>query len=415
MRTGTTPLALGITGIWVVVWLVTQRIATPPLSTTPTLAFAFGACLLAVLGYGSVLRGRRSWGGTSTSARLDGELTESVLAAGRTLPYLRGGLTPDTASQVAELLLPLAGATGVALSDSDRVLGTAGVVPASPPVVDLGRFQRSPVVHDRVTGGAVHAVSVPLQVRSRTAGSMTVFHQGAARPSVERIEGLARLVSLHLELAELTQEAQLASDARLDALRAQINPHFLFNTLNTIASKSRTAPDEARHLLQRLADFFRYSIRQDGQLAEFANEYFFVRTYLALEQARYEERLDVNFDIDPQVLSVKIPVLMLQPLVENAVKHGIAPKTGGGRLTLKARVDSLGGAVRLSVRDDGVGMSEEVLQRLVNRNFDVRPTGGVGLANISERLEHLYGERYRLDIRSSAGKGTRIDLQVPLR
>jgi LytS/YehU family sensor histidine kinase len=142
---------------------------------------------------------------------------------------------------------------------------------------------------------------------------------------------MAGILSLHLELAELAGAQQLAADAELDALRAQINPHFLFNTLNTIASRIRTDPEEARQLLLRLADFFRYAIRQHGQFADFAQEYAFVRTYVTLEQARFGDRLQVEYDVDPQVLGVEVPVLVIQPLVENAVKHGLGAKVGAAR------------------------------------------------------------------------------------
>lgn len=226
------------------------------------------------------------------------------------------------------------------------------------------------------------------------------------------MEGLAGILSLHLELAELDLERKLAVDAKLDALRAQINPHFLFNTLNTIASKARTEPEEARRLLLRLSDFFRYAVRQDRHLVEFGQEYFFVRTYLSLEKARYGDRLRIRYDVDPQVLTAQVPVLTIQPLVENAVKHGLADKVDGGTVRLKARVDPLTRTTSIRVTDDGVGIGRDMLERLTSG--DGAANGGVGLSNISQRLEALYGERYRLDIQSRAGGGTVVELQIPL-
>jgi two-component system LytT family sensor kinase len=223
-------------------------------------------------------------------------------------------------------------------------------------------------------------------------------------------------LALHLEMAELDREAQLAADARLDALRAQINPHFLFNTLNTIASKARTDPDAARQLLLRLADFFRYSIRQDGQFAEFAQEYFFVRTYLALEQARFGDRLKVRYDIDPQVLGAQVPVLVIQPLVENAVRHGLTSAGAGGTVTLRARVDPLVRATAITVQDDGTGMDADTLGRVVRGEAHAGSAGGgIGLANISQRLDNLFADQYRFDVRSRPGGGTTVELRVPLR
>ena len=231
-------------------------------------------------------------------------------------------------------------------------------------------------------------------------------------PARQPVQDLANILSLHLELAEADRERQLAADARLNALRAQINPHFLFNTLNTITSKARTDPEEARRLLVRLSDFFRYSIRQDGHFADFAQEYFFVRTYLSLEQARYGESLHVRFDVDPQVLSVQVPVLTIQPLIENAVKHGLAEKVGGGTVHLKARVDPLSRTTLIQVRDDGVGMDDELLDKVL---YGAAPSGGIGLRNINQRLEKLFGERYSMHVRSGDDKGTTVDLRLPLR
>src|SRR5690606_15932934 len=159
----------------------------------------------------------------------------------------------------------------------------------------------------------------------------------------------------------------------------------------------------------RLSDFFRYAVRQDGHFAEFAQEYFFVRTYLSLEQARFGDRLRVRYDIDPQVLTTRVPVLTIQPLVENAVKHGIAGQVSGGTVRLRARVDPLTRTTSIRVSDDGAGIPEDVLARLTA--FPAPPpedspggdaaredgarmrSGGVGLQNISQRLDSLFGDR----------------------
>ncbi|MGH3660067.1 MAG: sensor histidine kinase, partial [Micromonosporaceae bacterium] len=170
--------------------------------------------------------------------------------------------------------------------------------------------------------------------------------------------------------------------------------------------------EEARRLLVRLSDFFRYVVRQDRHIVEFGQEYFFVRTYLSLEQARYGERLRIRYDIEPQVLAAHVPVLTIQPLVENAVKHGLADKLDGGTVTLKARVDPLTRTTHIRISDDGVGMPPEVLERL--SAGDGTADGGVGLRNISQRMEALYGERYRLDIRSKYGDGTTVEVWIPM-
>ena len=415
---GTTPLLLALGAAWAIVWVGTQVIPSTPLQTGPTILVCGALTIMMVRGYPSVLRGPRRRSGLS-AASFEATAGDPLTLVNRSLPHLREGLTEETATRSAQQLLALTGGHGVEITDGERVLGRASSRPvdtADQPV-ELSEASRAAIklgqpVRRRATNRLV--VATPLRLEDRIIGTIAVSFDPHEQPPVERIDAVANLVSLHVEIAELTDRAQLAADAKLDALRAQINPHFLFNTLNTIASKSRTDPDEARNLLQRLADFFRYATQQEGHFAEFAHEYFFVRTYLSLEQARFEERLNIHYDIDPQVLVAQVPVLIIQPLVENAVKHGIAPNPGGGTVALRARVDPLAGAIRITVRDDGIGMNSETLAHVANGTYESTSGNGVGLRNIHDRLERLYGSRYQLDIRSSAGKGTRINLELPI-
>lgn len=432
---GTLPLLLAVTFMWAVVWITTQTLPNTPLGTAPTVAIGVASTVAAVLGYPSAIRGPRRRAGFS-AASLDAPSGDPLTMVSRALPHLRDGLTEATATGSAQVLLPLTGGRYVELTDRTRILGTtrelapatvgptdgdrasdvAATAPEKQPIEPLGSASQAAVdlgksIQERQGNNTV--IATPLLLKNEILGTLAVTYGPGDVIAPERIDALADLVSLYLEQADLIRQAQRAADAKLDALRAQINPHFLFNTLNTIASKNRTDPEQARHLLLRLADFFRYAVQQEGQFAEFAHEYFFVRTYLSLEQARYEQRLKVHLDVDPQVLPALVPVLTIQPLIENAVKHGISPMPDGGTVSLKARVDPLAGAIRISVRDDGVGMSTERLEEVVSGSIEQRESG-VGLRNIHERLEHLYGERYHIDIRSSPGKGTRVELELPL-
>ncbi len=409
---GSWPLLAAIAAVWTAVWVGTQMVTAAPLETAPTVVIGVVATMLTVWGYPSAMRGPRQLGRLS-AAPLDGTPGDPLAIVNRTLPYLRDGLTERTASRSAGILLPITGGAAVAITDTTEVLGSAGrdrlpetLGQSSRRAFELGRTVRFEQGDDT-------EVALPLTVEGEVVGSLVVRFDDGRIPSVTQLESVASLVSLHLEVADLTNKAQQAADAKLQALRAQINPHFLFNTLNTIASKSRTDPDETRQLLQRLADFFRYAIQQDSQFAEFAHEYFFVRTYLSLEKARYDDRLDLHYDIDPQILPAKVPVLTIQPLVENAVKHGLAPKAGGGTVALKARVDPLAGSMKIQVRDDGLGMEPDLLREVAAGTYR-SPSGGLALHNIHDRLDGLYGSRYRLDIRSSPGKGTRVELDLPL-
>ncbi len=410
---GSWPLLAAITVVWGLVWFTTQAITDTPLGATASIAIGWLLTLLVVWGYASAMRGPRALGRLSAGSFDAGSQSGEALAiVNSTLPYLRDGLNEHTASRSARILLPLTGGASVAIADTNGILGTAGhgdrqgLAVAGKRAVETGLNIRN------ATDNGVE-VAIPLRVEEDVVGSLVVSYNGEETPQMGQLDSVANLLSIHLEMADLTQRAQAAADAKLDALRAQINPHFLFNTLNTIASKSRTNPDEARQLLQRLADFFRYAIDQKSQYAEFAHEYFFVRTYLSLEKARFDSRLNLHYDVEPQVLPTRVPVLTIQPLVENAVKHGLAAKAGGGTVTLRARVDPLAGAIKIQVKDDGVGMEPDVLRSVVDGTYRSE-RGGVALRNIHQRLDGLYGPRYRFDIRSSPSRGTKVELELPI-
>ncbi|PRX50427.1 two-component system LytT family sensor kinase [Prauserella shujinwangii] len=424
MRNGSLPLAFAVVLTWGFVYLVTQIFPDPPLEVEATVLIGVGITLVLTVGYPSALRGPRQAGPVRRSPGRQGR---TIAAVGRSMP-LRSGLTTEAAHRAVRLLHPVLGGDSVAITDREQVLAflgpgsdhhTVGDRPQTESSARVLAKGKTVVVRDRSKLGCpdpdcpLHsAVIAPLAIGKRVVGTLKVYRVDEIPPPRDVVEGLAGIMSLHLELAELDHERKLAVDAKLDALRAQINPHFLFNTLNTIASKARTDPEEARRLLLRLSDFFRYAVRQDGHLVEFGQEYFFVRTYLSLEQARYGDRLRVRYDVDPQVLTAHVPVLTIQPLVENAVKHGLSDKVDGGTVTLKARVDPLTRTTSIRVTDDGIGMSAELLEQLTSG--DGAADGGVGLRNISQRLQALYGERYRLDIQSDYGNGTVVDLRIPL-
>jgi two-component system LytT family sensor kinase len=431
VRSGSLLLVGVLAATWGVVYLVTQVLVDPPLGIGTTLAAGVALTSVLTLGYPSALRGPRvarllrrqpGWTGISIGAN------RTLAAAGRAMP-LRSGLTAGAARRTVQLLRPLLGGDAVAITDREQVLAFVG--PGADHHQVGGQTQteitarviahgRTVVVRERkrigcpVSGCPLQtAVVAPLAIGKRVVGALKVYRVDDDPPPRDLVEGVAGILSLHLELADLDRERNLAADAKLDALRAQINPHFLFNILNTIASKARTDPEEARQLLLRLSDFFRYAVLQEGHFAEFAQEYFFVRTYLSLEQARYGDRLRVRYDIDPQVLTTHVPVLTIQPLVENAVKHGLADKVQGGTVNLKARVDPLTRTTSIQVADDGVGIPAHVLAKITTGEFGAN--GGVGLRNISQRLETLFGERYTLNVQSTVGSGTVIDLRIPLR
>ena len=214
------------------------------------------------------------------------------------------------------------------------------------------------------------------------------------------------LRSLRLQEAERRARAgELAlTQAELAALRAQINPHFLFNALNTIRYFVRTDPDQARALLLKLSEVFQ-RVLHSGAFVTLADELSYAEAYLALEQARLGERLRVEW-MRPQdeLLKLMVPALILEPLVENAVVHGIAPKPEGG--TLRVLVERWGRELVIQVRDDGMGFDREAAAN--------KEGSSIGLANIDSRLRLLYGDEHGLLIESEPGRGTRVELRLPL-
>lgn len=196
---------------------------------------------------------------------------------------------------------------------------------------------------------------------------------------------------------------ELAVSAQLAALRAQINPHFFFNSLNSVAQLISTDPEKAEQCVERLAELFRYMLnRSDDEFVSLADELHFAEAYLEIEKARFGDDLVIDRDIDAGVGAVALPGLILQPLVENAVKHGISKKIGGGHVRIEAGLDH--GDVRLRVSDTGVGIAgqDSVFER------------GVGLRNVRDRMVKLYGPAYAPTITSKEGEGTTVTLRVPV-
>ncbi|MGZ4482677.1 MAG: sensor histidine kinase, partial [Nocardioidaceae bacterium] len=221
-------------------------------------------------------------------------------------------------------------------------------------------------------------------------------------------EEVARWVSGQLELAELDASRTRLMEAEVRALRAQISPHFVYNSLTAIASFVRTDPERARDLLTEFADFTRYSFRRHGEFTTLAEELKSIERYLVLEKARFGDRLNVTLRIAPEVLAVTVPFLTLQPLVENAVRHGLERKADVGTVTILA-ADFDHEAV-ISVEDDGVGEDPDRVRRALAGDAAM---DSVGLGNVDERLRSTFGDEYGLVVETAPGAGTKVTVRVP--
>jgi signal transduction histidine kinase len=250
-----------------------------------------------------------------------------------------------------------------------------------------------------------------VMVAGLTAGRRLLSGDLAALRSIASIVGrrvdAIRLARERYALQLREQEiAQLATEAELRALRSQINPHFLFNALTTIGYLIQTAPDRALDTLLRLTSLLRGVLRSEGEFTTLGRELAIIEAYLDIERARFEQRLHATIEVPAALRQLRIPSLMLQPLVENAVKHGIAPLRDGGEVRMSAQLDDHNAAVlRVTVEDTGVGASEHELR-------DGRGAG-VGLANVERRLTAHYGRLASIAITSAPGRGTRVELRLP--
>jgi two-component system LytT family sensor kinase len=370
------------------------------------------------------LRSRR---GIATAAQ---RATYEVLhIAGLAAEPLRAGLTDAAAAKAVRYLRALTGAAGFAISDSRRLLAHDGVgehhseqlAAAAARVVTSGRsavLGERDLTCDRIDCEVRGAVVVPLAPEATQpddamppVGALLALSAGPVVPGlVQATLETAGWVSAQLAIAELdTSRARLAR-AELLALRAQISPHFIYNALTAIASFVRTDPELARELILEFAEFTRYSFRAHGEFTTLAEELRSIDRYLTIERARFGERLQVRLQIAPEVLPVGLPFLCLQPLVENAVRHGLSRKPGVGTVSIEAR--DAGAECHITVEDDGVGMDPVVLHG--RDSEDISDAGQhVGLSNVDDRLRSVFGEPFGLVVETAPGAGTKVSMRIP--
>lgn len=332
-------------------------------------------------------------------------------------PQVRGRFSTAVSSLGLpdDVLRAACDALGPALSASRVSWRTAGG-DAIPAHLQSGTSGRAPGTSVRVptTDAPIYVIDIgPLIGGRRLMSDDTTLLERIALVAARRIDSIRVSDERYTRDAREREMLQLATEAELKALRAQLNPHFLFNALTTIGQLIQEAPDRAITTLFRLTALLRAVLRRaDGEFTTVADEIQIVRAYLDVERARFEDALQVTIDVDEAVRACRIPSLLLQPLAENAVKHGIAPRLGGGGVAVTARVETafVGGQrsanLVLTVRDTGVGVSERELAH--------RRVSGIGLSTVARRLERCYGPDASLEIHSIPDVGTTIIVRVPM-
>lgn len=211
---------------------------------------------------------------------------------------------------------------------------------------------------------------------------------------------------------KLEEQGRLLLEARLDALQRQINPHFLFNTLNSITSLVRSQPELAREMIVKLANILRVLLKNREAFVPFSEELAFTDDYLDIEVVRFGHNLRVVKEIASETLGIVVPGMLLQPLIENSIKHGLEPRISGGTVTLRSKITEEG-RLLIEVEDDGVGMAPERNTPSAVSGL-IRPETGIGVRNVRERMQVLYGELASVRIVSRPGRGTKVTLLMPV-
>lgn len=352
----------------------------------------------------------------------------SLKIVDRCLPYFKNGFYNEQNLQdMAQTILKMSDVSGVAMTNEQEILSCAGLLEKAQfsQCTYLKELIKITCITGKIQVADKHelgekifksfkmftVVIAPIIKHNECLGCMVVLinkSKKAIQAEIGFVDGLAKLFSTQLELAELDNQIKLRQRAEYQALQSQINPHFLFNALNTISALCREKPGRARELLIVLSTYFRNTLEESLDSISLAKEIEHVKAYLQLEKARFEERLQVEIDM-PEGVCCTVPNFILQPIVENAVKHGAMSRAEGGKVIVA--VTQQAQEVIITVSDNGKGIEEGLLEDLYKNKM---AKGKVGLSNVHRRLKSVYGEQNGLQIDSNIGKGTICTIHIPL-
>lgn len=358
--------------------------------------------------------------------------THKVLRiADKTLPYFRKGLTEESCKHVAQIIHRFTGTDAVSLTDTEKILAHVGLasdhhIPShslitglSKEVLHTGKIMKAKsreIINCQHEGCPLQAaVVIPLTSHGNTIGTLKLYFKNASqlsRVEEELAEGLAKIFSTQLELGEAELQSKLLQDAEIKALQAQINPHFLFNAINTVSALCRTDVEKARKLLLQLSVYFRCNLQGARQLLiPLEQELNHVHAYLSLEQARFPNKYEVKMYIEEELKVTLVPPFVLQLLVENALRHAFPKKQP--LCQVDVHVFEKEGMVHFEVRDNGQGIESERLEQLGKMVVPSKKGTGTALYNINERLIGLFGKETMLQIDSELEQGTKILFVIP--
>jgi two-component system sensor histidine kinase LytS len=344
--------------------------------------------------------------------------------ANRSFPYFIKGFNEETALATSKIIQEMIDVEAIVFTDKENILSYIGskegnyevkendIKALTREVIETGYTK---VLNIKIDSNSDKqnlgsAIIVPLKENTETIGTLTLYKEkedSITKVDLELTLGLGDLFSTQIALSKLEHQKRLLAKAELKALQSQINPHFLFNSINTIAFCTETEPEKAKELLLHLGACFRKNLQQNPEEVNIYVEIEYIKSYVEIEKARFGSKLEVIFNI-PDNLDCYLPPLILQPIVENAINHGIFEKIEGGTVKITA-IDEKERTI-LIVEDNGIGIKEEFLSKIFNNG---KKNDSIGLTNVNSRLKNKYGENYGLEINSRYNEGTAVTMKIP--
>lgn len=355
----------------------------------------------------------------------------SLRIARRTIGYMRQGMNAQSAEAVCQILYEEVNASAIAITNDRMILAHVGTgddhhAAGRPLQTEVTRRvieQGEQLIADRAhiqcqkpdcpLGAAVIG---PLKQGGQTVGTLKFYFRSPkdiTHVTTELMSGLTMLLSYQLEAAQLEETKELAREAEIKTLQAQIHPHFLFNALNTILSLTRIDAEKARKLLRSLSDYIRQNLTAaTAEKATLQDELQHIRSYMSIEQTRFEDKLQIQYEVEDSALQALVPPLTLQPLIENSIRHGFRNKTDDCVILIRIQGDPANG-VFVTIKDNGTGITPERLRLLGRQMLDSSSGTGMAVYNVNRRLALMYGPHASLNIQSDEAVGTEIQFQIP--
>ena len=357
-------------------------------------------------------------------------LSNSLLTTKKIQTSFKNSLNEETAHLIAVIVKDMSNFPAVAITDKEKVLAFVGMDCQQHSVGESIRTKatyevfkpaNTKFIYGKKEFGCMEmdcncpyesVIIIPLFLKSEVLGSINFYRTKKGKMSDEALNlasGIGKLINMQIEIAELERQTQLASKAKFDALQAQVNPHFLFNSLNTIKMYTYKDADFARKLIVKLASQLRYQLDSNSSIVSLEKELSYIDDYVTIINARFKDKLTVEYDIEDKLKNTSIPVLSIYPLVHNSVVHGILPAKSDGCINISARLDDKD--ILITVTDNGKGIAAEDMDDIFKTGYG---SGcGVGIPNLHERLLLLYGNDFTLNIESEVNKGTKAYFKVP--